>query len=152
MITCRRSDQSPVGADVLPSDPASVVACQQGHHVGDVLRLPQATQRCDLGEPLLLLFPFALAKQLWVSWARRHLIHRDPPGAEYFGEHMAELLDGRGVARWQTRCPGRAEFLNMPNMRWLWNGSCLDYKNPEARNDDELSLFPHTSPVIGSAP
>ena len=41
-VECRqshrqRSDQAPIGPDVLPGDPAIVVACQQGHHVGDVL-------------------------------------------------------------------------------------------------------------------
>src|SRR4051812_112238 len=76
------SDRPAVGPDVLPGDPAGVVRAEHGHHVRDVLRLPEAAQRGHLAQASLLLLGLALAEELGVGRPRRHHVHGDLPGAE----------------------------------------------------------------------
>src|SRR3954451_24036485 len=97
----RSLDDATVGAQYLPVDPAAVGAGQEGDHVRDVLRRPEALERRLLGEAVDRLLVLAVEEQVGRGRAGRDDVDGDVAAAQLAGEHERHRLDGalgRGVA------------------------------------------------------
>jgi hypothetical protein len=58
------SDDPAIGAQRLAVDPGAVRTCEEGHRVGDILRLAETFQRRQLGEAIDYLLRLAVEEEL----------------------------------------------------------------------------------------
>src|SRR5271156_4057400 len=104
------SDDPAIGAQRLTVDPGAVRACEEGHRVGDILRVAETFQRRQLGQTVDYLLRLAVEEELGRRRPGRDGVDGDVPAAQLLGENARHGLDRRlgggidAVSRLQPKC------------------------------------------------
>ena len=81
-----------IGPQYLRIYPATIRACQEGHHVRDILGLAEPLQRRELRQFRDLLLRLPGEEQLGADRSRCDSINRNVPASQLVREHMDQAL------------------------------------------------------------